>query len=91
MQTQLGDDGSIPGGPNDEGSVATSAHDEGIRAPENEGSVGSGHSREGVVTRRRSRFIGKLARSTSGKFLGGDDLVSESCGADLVTEREIES
>ena len=34
----------------------------------------------------------KLARSTSGKFPGGADLVTElECGADLVTEREIES
>ena len=75
VETQLGDDEGIHG------------------APENEGSVTSGHSREGagVVTRSRSRFIGKLARSTSGKFPGGDDLVSESRGADLVTEREIES
>ena len=93
VQTQLGDDGGIPGGPNDEGSVATSAHGEGIGAPENEGSVTSGHSREGagVVTRSRSRFIGKLARSTSGKFPGGDDLSSESRGAELVSKREVES
>ena len=59
-----------------------------------EGSVESGHSR-GVITRSRSRFIGKLARS-DGKFLENDDLitddlVTESRGADLVTEREVES
>ena len=27
VETQLGDDGGIPGGPNDEGSVAISAHE----------------------------------------------------------------
>ena len=83
-ETQLGDDRDIPGGPNDEGSVATSALGEGIHgAPENEGSVTSGHSREGVrVVTRSRRFIGKLANSAHGKLPGG---------ADLVTKREVES
>ena len=79
------DDREIPEGPNDEG----------LGTPENEGTVESGHSR-GAVTRSRSRFIGKLAMSTCGKFLENDDLitddlVTESRGADLVTEREVES
>ena len=60
---------------------------------ENEGSVESGHSM-GVITRSRSRFIGKIARS-DGKFqenddLITDDLVTESRCADLVTVREVE-
>ena len=88
------DDREIPGGPNDEGSVVTSAHDEGMGTSENEGSVESGHSM-GVITRSRSRFIGKIARS-DGKFQENDDLITddlviESRCADLVTVREVES
>ena len=79
------DDTEIPEGPNDEG----------LGTPENEGTVESGHS-SGAVTRSRSRFIGKLAMSTCGKFLENDDLVTDdlahkSRGADQVTEREVDS
>ena len=94
VETQLGDERDIPGRPNDEGSVATSALGEGIHgAPENEGSFTSGHSREGVrVVTRSRRFLGKLANSAHGKLPGGADLVTEGeCGADLVTERDIGS
>ena len=41
-----------------------------------ESSVESEHSR-GVITRSRSRYIGKLAMSTCGKFLENDDLVTD--------------
>ena len=87
------DDRDSSGESNDEGFLVTSAHGEGMRTSENEGSVESGHSM-GVITRSRSRFIGKIARS-DGKFqenddLITDDLVTESRCADLVTVREVE-